>query len=34
HALNNLKPINFFTMPTGLLMVDQVLGRIEEGIFS
>lgn len=34
HALNNLKPITLFTMPTGLQMVDQVLGRIEEGIFS
>lgn len=34
HALNNLKPLDLFDMPTGLLMVDQVLGRIEEGVFS
>ncbi|RYE29749.1 MAG: DUF2384 domain-containing protein [Sphingobacteriaceae bacterium] len=33
-ALNNLKPINLFSISTGLLMVNQVLGRIEEGVFS
>lgn len=33
-ALNNFKPIDLFDTPTGLNMVDQVLGRIEEGIFS
>ncbi len=33
-ALNNLKPLALFDMPTGLIMVDQVLGRIEEGVFS
>lgn len=33
-ALNNLKPIALFDMPTGLQLVDQVLGRIEEGVYS
>lgn len=33
-ALNNMKPIDLFYIPTGLTMVDQVLGRIEEGIYS
>eukprot|EP01133_Synstelium_polycarpum_P016533 gene16533-19648_t len=33
-ALNNMKPLALFYMPTGLAMVDQVLGRIEEGVYS
>lgn len=33
-ALNNFKPVELFDMPTGILMVDQVLGRIEEGVYS
>lgn len=33
-ALNNLKPIALFNMQTGLQLVDQVLGRIEEGVYS
>ncbi|WP_187774948.1 antitoxin Xre/MbcA/ParS toxin-binding domain-containing protein [Pedobacter sp. BS3] len=33
-ALNQLKPIDLFYMPTGLTMVDNVLGRIEEGVYS
>lgn len=33
-ALNNFKPIDLFYIPTGLAMVDNVLGRIEEGVYS
>jgi putative toxin-antitoxin system antitoxin component (TIGR02293 family) len=33
-ALSNIKPIDLFYIPTGLKMVDDVLGRIEYGIFS
>lgn len=33
-ALNNTQPIDLFMMPTGLNMVDQILGRIEEGVYS
>lgn len=33
-ALNQMKPIDLFEMPTGLDMVNRVLGRIEEGIYS
>jgi putative toxin-antitoxin system antitoxin component (TIGR02293 family) len=33
-ALNNMKPIDLFYIPTGLAMVDTVLGRIEEGVYS
>ena len=33
-ALNNIKPVELFYLPTGLKMVNDVLGRIEEGIFS
>ena len=33
-ALNNFKPVELFVMPTGILMVNQVLGRIEEGVYS
>ncbi|SEN87998.1 putative toxin-antitoxin system antitoxin component, TIGR02293 family [bacterium A37T11] len=33
-ALNQMKPIDLFYIPTGLAMVDQVLGRMEEGVYS
>jgi putative toxin-antitoxin system antitoxin component (TIGR02293 family) len=33
-ALNQMKPLELFYIPTGLSMVDQVLGRIEEGVYS
>jgi putative toxin-antitoxin system antitoxin component (TIGR02293 family) len=33
-ALNNIKPIDLFYMPTGLNMVSDILGRIEEGVYS
>lgn len=33
-SLNNLKPIDIFNTPTGLHMVNSILGRIEEGVFS
>lgn len=33
-ALNNIKPIDLFYLPTGLGMVNDILGRIEHGIFS
>lgn len=33
-ALNNHKPVDLFYLPTGLKMVDDILGRIEEGVYS
>jgi putative toxin-antitoxin system antitoxin component (TIGR02293 family) len=33
-ALNYSKPIDLFYLPTGLKMVDNVLGRIEYGVYS
>lgn len=33
-ALNNIKPIDLFYIPTGLAMVTTILGRIEEGVYS
>jgi len=33
-ALNNIKPIDLFYLPTGLGMVNDILGRIEEGVYS
>jgi len=33
-ALNNIKPIDLFYIPTGLGMVDDILGRIEYGVYS
>jgi putative toxin-antitoxin system antitoxin component (TIGR02293 family) len=33
-ALNNIKPIDLFYLPTGLKMVDDILGRIEHGVYS
>lgn len=33
-ALNGIKPIDLFYIPTGLGMVDDILGRIEHGVYS
>ncbi len=33
-ALNGIKPIDLFYLSTGLKMVDDILGRIEHGVFS
>ena len=33
-ALNKIKPIDLFYIPTGLTMVNDLLGRIEEGVYS
>ena len=33
-ALNNEKPVNMLSMLTGLQMVNDILGRIEEGVYS
>ncbi len=33
-ALNNMKPIDLFYISTGLGMVDDILGRIEYGVYS
>ena len=33
-ALNNTKPVDLFYLPTGLGLVNDVLGRIEEGVYS
>ncbi len=33
-ALNGMRPLELFHMPTGLALVDTVLGRIEEGVYS
>lgn len=33
-ALNNLKPVELFDTLSGLSMVNDVLGRIEEGVYS
>lgn len=33
-ALNGIKPIDLFYLPTGLGMVNDILGRIEHGVFS
>lgn len=33
-ALNNMKPVELFSTYTGIGMVDDVLGRIEHGIYS
>jgi putative toxin-antitoxin system antitoxin component (TIGR02293 family) len=33
-ALNQIKPIDLFHIPTGLGMVNDILGRIEEGVYS
>ncbi len=33
-ALNNMRPLSLFYIPTGLAMVDDILGRIEEGVYS
>jgi putative toxin-antitoxin system antitoxin component (TIGR02293 family) len=33
-ALNNLKPVVLFDTLTGLTMVNDILGRIEDGVYS
>ncbi|MGY4386448.1 putative toxin-antitoxin system antitoxin component (TIGR02293 family) [Pedobacter sp. UYP24] len=33
-ALNQMKPLQLFNIPTGIALVNQVLGRIEEGVYS
>lgn len=33
-SLNGMRPLEFFHVLTGLNMVDDVLGRIEEGVYS
>jgi putative toxin-antitoxin system antitoxin component (TIGR02293 family) len=33
-ALNEMKPLDLFYIPTGLAMVDSILGRIEEGVYT
>lgn len=33
-ALNQLRPIDLFYLSTGLKMVNDILGRIEEGVYS
>ena len=33
-ALNNMKPIFLFSTLTGLNLVNDILGRIEEGVYS
>ena len=34
NALNQMKPLDLFYLPTGLAMVDNILGRIEEGVYT
>jgi len=33
-ALNGMRPFDLFHTPTGLMLVNTVLGRIEEGVYS
>jgi putative toxin-antitoxin system antitoxin component (TIGR02293 family) len=33
-ALNNMKPVELLDTMSGLVLVDDVLGRIEEGVYS
>jgi|SRR5690606_35515780 len=33
-SLNGMRPLELFAMPTGLALVNTVLGRIEEGVYS
>jgi putative toxin-antitoxin system antitoxin component (TIGR02293 family) len=33
-ALNNMKPFDLFSTSTGIGMVNDILGRIEEGVYS
>lgn len=33
-ALNNQKPFDLMNTPTGLKLINQILGRIEEGVYS
>ncbi|MEC3879815.1 type II RES/Xre toxin-antitoxin system antitoxin [Parapedobacter sp. 10938] len=33
-SINSMRPLELFHMPTGLALVNTVLGRIEEGVYS
>ena len=33
-ALNNQKPFDLLNTPTGIKLVNQILGRIEDGVYS
>ncbi|WAC15269.1 MbcA/ParS/Xre antitoxin family protein [Dyadobacter pollutisoli] len=33
-ALNNQKPFDLMNTPTELKLINQILGRIEEGVYS
>lgn len=33
-SLNGMRPLELFAMPTGIALVNTVLGRIEEGVYS
>lgn len=33
-SMNGMRPLELFHLPTGLGLVDTVLGRIEEGVYS
>jgi uncharacterized protein (DUF2384 family) len=33
-ALNNMKPVQLLETMTGINMVNDILGRIEEGVYS
>ncbi|WP_177195201.1 type II RES/Xre toxin-antitoxin system antitoxin [Parapedobacter indicus] len=33
-SINGMRPLELFHMPTGLALVNTVLGRIEEGVYS
>lgn len=33
-SMNGMRPLELFHMPTGLALVNTVLGRIEEGVYS
>lgn len=33
-SLNGMQPLELFALPTGLALVNAVLGRIEEGVYS
>jgi len=34
NALKQMKPLDLFYIPTGLAMVDNILGRIEDGVYT
>ncbi len=33
-SMNGMRPLELFHMPTGLALVNTILGRIEEGVYS